>query len=202
LARLFGHLDNRSVTSEAARKTVQRWISNGYAQTAVLLRGDPAYVWLTARGMALTGLSYPATEPAIAVLQHTATVTDIRLQLMNRYPHCQWRSERAIRALIPARTRGQQLPHIPDGELTVPGFGIIAIEAERTAKTIQRTRNIQLGLLSRKYDYDEQVGASPAKPRYRQIWYFVTEATASVVRAAGEQLPADYQARLVITDIP
>lgn len=202
LAQLFSHLDRRVVSSDAARKTVQRWVAHGYANTAVLLRAEPAYVWLTTRGMSLAGLGYPAIEPTISVLRHTSAVNLIRLHLLERYPYCEWRSERAIRALLPPRTRGQQLPHVPDGELSVPGHGVIAIEAELTAKTIQRTRNIQLGLLSRKYDYDEPSDGSATDPRYRQLWYFVTDDSASVVRTAAAQLPADYQARMAITDVP
>jgi hypothetical protein len=81
---------------------------------------------------------------------------------------------------------------------------IVAIERERVAKTIERTRNIQMGLLSRRYDYDATsdvvVGSLP--PRYNAVCYYASDEAISVVTQAQERLPSDLASRLHIVRWP
>jgi hypothetical protein len=203
LAAIFSALDHRPVSNDAARKTVGRWIDQGWAISRVLLQGQPAFVWLTPAGMRLTGHDYPAVEPAIATLRHTTITTNIRLHLLGRYPNAAWRSERALRAILPARSRGQRQPHLPDGELHGINGNIMAIENELTAKTTERTRGIMLGTLSRRYDYDRHdFDGKERQPRYSSLWYFCAPPTRSIVEAAKTALPPDFTNRVVITDWP
>jgi hypothetical protein len=203
LAALFTALDGRAVSADAARKTITRWLDHGMAQGCVVLAGEPAYYWTTLRGMRLVGLDYPAVPPGLATLAHTLLVNDVRLEALRRYPDARWRSERDIKSVLPARRRGELVPHLPDAELHMNDGRIIALEVERTPKTIERVRTIQLGLLSRRYDYDRST-ASPlqATPRYSGVWYFTTPTTDALVRAAAAQLPADFQPRLHIMAAP
>ena len=203
LATIFGAIDGRSVSADAARKTIGRWIAHGWATSRLLLQGEPAFVWLTPAGMRTAGMDYAGVEPALATLTHTRIITDIRIHLLSRYPQTSWRSERAMRGLLPQRQRGQQQPHLPDGELHGQNGSMIAIENELTAKTVQRTRNIMLGLLSRRYDYDHSdEPVADRNHRYRAVWYYVNQQTRSVVETARDQLPGDYQERLHIVDWP
>lgn len=203
LAAIFTAIDQRHVSNDAARKTISRWVDQGWAESRVLLQGQPAFVWLTTAGMRLTGYDYPAGEPALGTLTHTAITTDIRLWLLARYPNGWWRSERAMRSLLPRRTRDTPVAHLPDGEYHARNGAIVAIENELTPKTIERTRRIMLGLLSRKYDYDQQhdIGTGDT-PRYKSIWYFTAPAAHNVVQAARDTLPEDYTGRLVIHEWP
>lgn len=203
LATIFGAIDGRTVSTDAARKSISRWVDQGWATSRVLLHGEPAFVWLTPAGIRTAGMDYPGVEPALATLAHTRITTDIRIHLLSRYPQTRWRSERAMRALLPQRQRGQHQPHLPDGEIHGVNGAIIAVENELTAKTVQRTQNIMLGLLSRRYDYDHSDHpAAEQVHRYRAVWYYVNQQTRSVVETARDQLPGDYQERLHIVDWP
>jgi hypothetical protein len=205
LAQLFSQVDLRSVSVDAARKTVSRWLDRGWATSRTLLTGQPPFVWLTAAGMRVSGVNLPSDEPALATLTHNADVVAIRLTIQTAYPNeiC-WRSERAIRAVVPPRARGQKSAHIPDGEIILPDGRVIAIERERVAKTIERTRNIQIGLLTRRYDYDatNDVVVASLPPRYSAVCYYASDAALSVVAHAKELIPGDLAARLQIVRWP
>lgn len=204
LAELFASVDNRAVSTEAARKTVGRWADHGWAISRTVLQGQAPFVWLTTAGMRHAGLAYPAGEPALGTLQHTTDVTAIRLNLLLTAPDSRWRCERDIRAAIPARRRGQGVPHIPDAEVRLADGRMVAVERERTAKTVERTRTIQLGLLSRRYDYDRDTDTSTTllEPRYALVAYYASDEAMSVVTQARDRLPRDLQSRLLITRWP
>jgi hypothetical protein len=53
------------VRPDRLRGIVARWRKAGYAATGTLGPG-PAWCWLTPAGMAVTGLTFPATRPALA----------------------------------------------------------------------------------------------------------------------------------------
>ena len=204
LARLFAHLDSRPVTPDAARKTVARWTQHGLAEARVIFQGEPPYVWLTANGLKTADLPYPAGEPAVATLQHNRDVTDIRLSLLAGAPHSVWRCERHMRAALASRKRGQTVPHLPDAEVRLADGRLVAIERERTAKTIERTRNIQMGLLTRRHDFDAQADTATSllKPRYDLVCYYAADEAIPVVEAAKQQLPADLALRLQVIRWP
>lgn len=205
LATLFSQIDQRPVSSDAARKTVSRWLDRGWATSRILLSGQPPFVWLTAAGMRVSGQKFPSEEPSLSTLAHNADVVAIRLTIQTAYPNdIGWRSERTLRAMIPPRTRGQSSPHIPDGEVFLPDGRVVAIERERVAKTIERTRNIQMGLLTRRYDYDatNDVVVASLPPRYDVVCYYATDEAISVVTQAQARLPGDLASRLRIVRWP
>lgn len=203
LAALFTALSERSVSNDAARKTIERWTRQGWATMRTLLQGEPPYIWLTGAGMKITGHDYPAAAPSLGTLRHSRITTDIRIHLQSRYPGTSWRSERAIRATLPRRERGSRSPHVPDGELHGGGGHILAVENELTAKTSSRTRAIMLGLLARRHDYDQDEPPQPnTTPRYRAVWYYAAPEAAPTVRAAQDTLPGDLQQRLGVYDWP
>lgn len=205
LALLFSQIDCRPVSVDAARKSVGRWIDRGWATSRTLLKGQPPFVWLTPAGTRVSGLSFPSEEPALSTLAHNADVVSIRLTIQTAYSNgMQWRSERAMRAVLPTRTRGKGSPHLPDGEIIFPDGRIVAVERERTAKTIERTRNIQMGLLTRKFDYDATSDAIVAllPPRYCAVHYYASDEALSVVQKAADSLPGDLGTRLQIVRWP
>lgn len=204
LARLFAHIDGRPVSTDAARKTIARWTQHGLADARVIFQGEPPYVWLTAAGLRMAALPYPAGEPAIATLQHNRDVTDIRLSLLTGAPHSTWRCERHMRASLASRKRGQSVPHLPDAEVRLADGRLVAIERERTAKTIERTRNIQMGLLTRRHDFDAQADTATTllKPRYDLVCYYAADEAIPVVEAAKQQIPADIAQRLQVIRWP
>ena len=205
LAQLFSQIDGRPVSSDAARKSVGRWLDRGWATSRTLLKGQPPFVWLTPAGMRVSGLPFPSEEPSLSTLAHNADVTAIRLTIQTAYPTgIRWRSERSIRAVVPPRTRGQRSSHLPDGEVIFPDGQIVAIERERVAKTIERTRNIQMGLLTRRYDYDatSDVVVASLPPRYCAVHYYASDEALSVVQKAAASLPGDLASRLQIVRWP
>ena len=204
LAELFAQLDQRPVSVDAARKTVSRWLERGWATSRTLLHSHPSYVWLTAAGMRVSGHDFVSEEPSLSILTHNTDVAAIRLSLQISRPNAVWRSERSMRAVVPARTRGRTSPHLPDGEIIFPDGQIVAIERERVAKTIERTRNIQMGLLTRRYDYDatSDVVVASLPPRYCAVHYYASDEALSAVQKAAASLPADLALRLQIVRWP
>lgn len=86
----------------------------------------------------------------------------------------------------------------------MPDGRVIAIERERVAKTIERTRNIQMGLLTRRYDYDatNDVVVTALPPRYSGVCYYASDAAISVVSQAKALLPVDLAERLQVVSWP
>ena len=68
------------VRGDRLRGIVARWRHAGYAETGTLATG-PAWCWLSPAGMKATGLSYPATRPALGRIAHIRAVLAVRLWL-------------------------------------------------------------------------------------------------------------------------
>jgi len=200
LAELFSQIEGTSVSVDAARKTSGRWIEKGWAVRRTILQGEPPYLWLTASGMKQVGLGFVAGDPPLATLQHNCDVSFIRLQILKQEPTSKWRSEREIRSVMPPRKKDLSSSHVPDGEVILTDGRIIAIERERVAKTVERTKHIQLGLLSRSYDYDtgQDHITKLSQPRYAQVIYYASPESFTVVTKASLELPDDLRARLKV----
>jgi len=108
--------------TDRLRGIVARWRHTGYAETGTLATGPP-WCWLTMAGMKATGLSYPATHPALGRIAHIRAVLAVRLWLQagQVYQHGRawWRSERRIRAALGGRVG---IAHIPDAEVHWPSL--------------------------------------------------------------------------------
>ena len=190
------------------RGVVARWRRAGYAATGTLGPGPP-WCWLTPAGMAVTGLGYPATRPAVSRLAHIRAVLAARLWLqaghVYRDGRAWWRGERRIRAAIGGRAGPV---HVPDAEVHWPSLEaspyagqVWAVEAELTPKPLARTVAIMRGLLARTSDYSPGV-ATGQGPRYGQLVYLAAPAARPVVTRAIGALPAPLAARMVIRDLP
>ena len=196
------------VRGDRVRGIVARWRHAGYAETGTLATG-PAWCWLTTAGMKATGLTYPATRPALGRLAHIRAVLAVRLWLQASAVYTDgrawWRSERRIRAALAGRAG---TVHVPDAEVHWPSLDsspyagqVWAIEAELTPKPLARTVTIMRGLLARTTDYGP--GAAPVQgPRYGQVVYLTAPAARPVVLRAVAALPAPLQPRIVVRDLP
>jgi len=190
LSQLFSFVEGREINLEATRKLVHRWLIAGWAEQQTFLSGVPPFVWLTKSGMAQTRYSLPAEVPALSMLQHTSDLSFIRLEALRALPNAVWRSEREIRNVAAQHSKGVAYPHLPDGEVLVDGTYIFAVERERTAKTIERTRSIMLELCSRKNDYDNSISSQESDGyRYSEIYYYASIEALRVVEKAKSQIP-------------
>jgi hypothetical protein len=196
------------VRPDRLRGIVARWRKAGYASTGTLGPG-PAWCWLTGSGMAVTGLRFPATRPALARLAHIRAVLAVRLWLQAGEAYQQyrawWRCERRIRAAIGGRVG---IAHVPDAEIHWPSVDgspyagqVWAIEAELTPKPLTRTVGIMRGLLARTADYGP-AAADGRGPRYAQVVYLAAPAARPVVERAIEAIAPPLRPRVVVRDLP
>ena len=196
------------VRPDRVRGIVARWRHAGYAATGRLGPG-PAWCWLTRTGLAVTGLGYTASRPALGRLAHIRAVLAVRLSLQasDAYQegHGWWRSERRIRAAIGGRVGGG---HVPDAEVSWPDLPASpyagecwAIEAELTPKPLTRTTAIMSGLLTRTADYGPGARPGPG-PRYDRVVYLASPAARGVVDRATAALPPGLGSRLTVRDLP
>jgi len=193
--------DDGHVSVDAARKVVGRWQRAGLADDApILARG--VHCWATARGLRAVGLEhFRPTAPAAVMLPHHDAVLAARLWL-DALPEGRWVSERELRSLLPARTGGTTVPHLPDGEL-LTASGREAIEVELHSKGTTRTlRNVR-GLLSRTHGWtaqDRVEAGSP--PRYARVRYIAKPEAARTLERVRELLTADENTRLHVEVMP
>jgi hypothetical protein len=175
-----------------------RWRDTGYAATGQLGRG-PSWCWLTSRGMAATGLGFPAPRPALTRLAHIRAVLAARLWLEARpgwtRGQAWWHSERRLKAAQPPPGSRGRREHVPDAEVHWPSIDgsphagqVWAIEVELTPKALTRTSRIMTGLLS--------------PPRYARVLYLTAAAAEPVVTRAAATLPRHEQARLIVQNLP
>ncbi len=171
------------------RGIIARWRKAGYAATGQAGPG-PAWWWLTAKGMAATGLDYRPGPPSLARVTHVRAVLAVRLALQAepdwRQHRPWWQSERRIRRKGPFAGR-----HLPDTEAWWPSVDdspragqVWAIETELTPKTAARTALIMTGLAAAGYD---------------RIVYFTAPAARRSVLTAAATVPA---APVTVHDLP
>jgi hypothetical protein len=134
-----GRIDHLEVLLDAGPRTVQRTLARlraaGLVRTQRVLVGEPAWVLPTAAGMTACNSGFGAWRPRIGLLNHVATVNDVRLHVQGRAPCTEWIPERVL-----ARDR-EAGEHLPDGVAIVEGRRV-AIEVELTLKSRRRINAI------------------------------------------------------------
>ena len=213
-AEMYGiQLDQLAVLvggERSARAAVARWRSLEYAETARLTVGAP-WVWVTRAGLAACGLAYTGTRPGLSRLAHIRAVVAARIALEATDAYRRgsgfWRCERRIRARHGAGLR----QHLPDGEVHWPDEAPVAwagecwaVEAELTAKPVDRTAEIMREILLRTGDYgcpaaDAVVPGRP--PRHARALYLCSPAARGTVLRARAAL-GPLSARIEVRDLP
>jgi hypothetical protein len=141
-----GRIDHLEVLLDAGPRTVQRTLARlraaGLIRTQRVLVGEPAWVLPTAAGMTACNSGFGAWRPRIGLLNHVATVNDVRLHIQGLAPSTEWIPERVL-----ARDR-QAGEHLPDGVAITDGRRV-AIEVELTLKSRRRINAILDNLTGR-----------------------------------------------------
>lgn len=153
------------VAASTARRVLARWRREKLVSLRKFLAGEPAWVWLSSRGLRQLDFAYRAAAPKVGLLHHLHHVNQVRLQVETHYAQATcWRSERHLR-----REYGRlRHTHIPDAEIVTTDNALIGVEVEMTQKSKRRTQEIVAKLAH----------------RYDRVWYFVNRMTRPTVRAA------------------
>lgn len=189
LARLSGvELENPGrVSASTARTAIARWQRLGLVVCRKILasRDDPAWIWLTPRGLHYleTGFSY--YEPKPGALAHLYLINQARLYVEAQRPDDTWKSERELRKEEEARPKHFKAPHRSDGLLLKPDGSAIAVEVERYDKGQSRLVEILRDLSS----------------KYHRTWYFVAKSAMRVMNKALADLSEEQRQTIQILSI-
>ena len=185
------------LTASAVGQVLARWQQDpAYVQYERVYVERPGWIWLTPYGERALDLPYARHTLRESRLTHRYYINLVRLDYEARHPGAVWTSERAILAQLPQRNSGEAVPHVPDGIITCEdGRGAIAIEVELSPKKDAELDTVLAGL----------IGGD--RPRYRSVWYFVSDQDPvhiqawRAVAAARERLPIELQKRMQLIDL-
>jgi hypothetical protein len=173
LTRLLGREAGRPLSDSTARAAVARWLRAGLAKRRKITAGDPAFVWLTTRGLREVGLSFKGWEPTAATVAHVFWTNQVRLYVEERHPEFSWLSERHLRAGSAMQTFSDERTHVADAELR-SGDTSVAVEVELTAKSTPRREAIMRALAN----------------AYPTVWYFAPADVERALHRTTERLDA------------
>lgn len=151
------HAENpRKLSETRTRAAIQKWEQLGLAHSRKILHNEPAYVWLSRRGLHHVGLDMAYWEPEHSDLDHYAWINQARIGCMaqfqrnKKYQEYEWESERLWRVrrdrllkekkadnslLVPYAYQGK---HRPDGVvhyMVEDTSYTVAIEVQISVKT-------------------------------------------------------------------
>lgn len=166
--------DPERVSLSTARTAIARWQRLGLVICKKILasKDDPAWIWLTPRGLQYleTGFSY--YEPKPGALAHLHLINEARLYVEAQRPNDTWKSERQLRKEEEARPKHFKAPHRSDGLLVRQDGLAIAVEIERYDKGQDRLVEILQDLSA----------------KYHRTWYFVAKPAMRVMQKALAEL--------------
>ncbi len=117
----------------------------GLARQRCFLAGQPAWVWLTSRGAALSGTRLAAIRiPSLRHLTHRRAINEVRLELESRAPEGRWLCERVV------ERRLDRNASIPDALFEIGGERH-AIEVELNHKSRLALQHV-IAFHSNRYD--------------------------------------------------
>jgi hypothetical protein len=180
----------------AVDRVIARWTQEpAYVEYQRVHRSTPGWIWLTSHAERALELPYARHIVRESRFTHRYYVNLVRLDYEKRHPEHTWRSERTLLAQLPRREEGVAVPHMPDGEVWVASDKAIAVEIELSPKSDQDMDEILAELLAGDH------------PRYRAVWYFVSDADPVHVQAwrivvqAQKRLSPLLRSRLKIIDV-
>jgi len=181
------------ITDSAVIQVLRRWQeAPALVEYERIYRDMPGWIWLTPHCERLLDVTYARHNVRESRLVHKYCINQVRLDLEDRHPEYVWVSERALLAQMPRRERSDTLPHIPDGEVWLSPDRAIAVEVELSAKADRELDALLLELLGGQI------------PRYRGVWYFVSDSDPvyerawRVVEQARDRLPDQLRSRMQI----
>lgn len=155
LARLLKRRAQGALSDSATRAVVARWEKAGLTDSRKVITDEPKFIWLTRRGLDEVGLAFKPWAPTAASLVHIFWTNQVRIHTEDRHPAALWRSERELRKGRMMQSISTTQAHEVDAEIHLPE-GVVAVEVELTAKSVQRRRSIM----------------SEVAGRYATVWYF------------------------------
>ena len=165
----YAQAEAGKIAERNVRRIISRWREMGLVKHKKYLYSEPAWVWLTHKGLREVGLAYRLYTPSAATLTHLHLVNELRLRLENRYgERMGWKSERRLRLEFEQLSEEERTRrHLSDADVTLDGT-LIGIEVELTQKSAPRVEAIIRRLAI----------------QYPAVWYFVNEATEPVIKRA------------------
>ena len=179
LARLLKRPANGALSDSATRAVVARWEKAGLTDSRKVIADEPRFVWLTRKGLDEVGLSFKPWAPTAASLAHIFWTNQVRMHTEDRHPEASWRSERELRKGRVMQSISTTQGHEVDAEIYLPQ-GLVAVEVELTAKSVERRRSIM---------------AEVAK-RYATVWYFAPPNVAALLDVAATSVPGGDRVRV------
>lgn len=180
------------LTDSAVDQVVARWQQDpAYVDYKRVYVAMPGWIWLTPYGERALDLPYARHTIRESRFTHRYFVNLVRLDYERRHPEYRWIGERALLAQLPRRDPGEEVPHVPDGEIWLSFDRCIAVEVELSAKSDMEIDAILSELLG----------------RYRAIWYFVSDTDPvrvqawRVVERAQQRLSPVLRPRVKIIDL-
>jgi len=173
---------------------VNDWVSWHLADKYHALDDMPDWIMPNEEGLRWLGLPYTPIEFPVGELAHLYLINEVRLFLMRstKIPAYAWISERELEMHEPRKTRNLDLPHRPDGVMTIEIGGEliisdeltihleagerIGVEAERSRKEFEALESVLPDLLA----------------HYDRTWYFCgLGAYDAVSKTRAKLSPAD-----------
>jgi hypothetical protein len=169
--KIPGLLDARTVWG-----IIKRWHAAGLVYYDRVMAYEPAWIWLTRKGIKYLQSNYKYWQPKRSGLDHFYYLTEIRMtfEADPEWSGAIWKSERALKAEQEWAGRGYARGHLPDAEVYHQGL-VCAIELELNEKNRGRTRNIMTGLIRSRYD---------------NVFYYAKEPVLGFLRHTYEALEA------------
>jgi hypothetical protein len=180
------------ITLSAVLQVIERWTTLDLVEYQRIYDGEPGWIWVTPHGLNVLRLSYTRLHPRPSTLPHLYAINRVRLSVERRHPEYRWVSERTLRAALPRREAGEQVPHLPDAQVWNPKP--IAVEVELSEKKSHELDEILTGLLIT----GTSTVAGESSIIYTTVWYFVTPQTHRSVEDARARLADEFQTRVQI----
>lgn len=171
LARLLKRPDAGALSDSATRAVLARWEKAGLADSRKVIADEPRFIWLTRKGLDEVGRPFKSWIPTAASLDHIFWTNQVRMHTEERHPESSWRSERELRKDRVMQSISTPQNHEVDAEIYLPE-GVVAVEVELTAKSVDRRRSIMAELIN----------------RYVTVWYFAPPNVKSILEETRQSL--------------
>jgi hypothetical protein len=184
LARLLKRPDDGALSESGTRAVLTRWEKAGLSASRKVTADEPKFIWLTRKGLDEVGLAFKPWTPTAVSLAHIFWANQVRMHTEARHPACSWRPERELRKGRGMQTISASQNHEVDAEIHLPE-GVVAVEVELTAKSVERRRAIMA-----------EVAA-----RYATVWYFAPPNVAALLEETAGSIAEGDRVRIYALEL-